>query len=82
MELTTSIPLFIIIGSFAGWLAGKIMKGDGFGLIGNMIVGIIGAVVGVVVFDMLEIYTAGMIGFLITAVAGSIILLLALSIIK
>ena len=36
--------MFLVIGALAGWLAGKIMKGHGFGLVGNMVVGVIGAV--------------------------------------
>ncbi|HKJ52726.1 MAG TPA: GlsB/YeaQ/YmgE family stress response membrane protein, partial [Gammaproteobacteria bacterium] len=38
--------IFLVIGAVAGWLAGLIMKGGGFGLLGNMVVGIIGAVIG------------------------------------
>ena len=40
------IIYFLIIGAIAGWLAGLIMRGGGFGLLGNIVVGIIGAVVG------------------------------------
>ena len=44
--LTMTFIYFIIIGAIAGWLAGKIMKGGGFGLVMNMVLGIIGGVVG------------------------------------
>ena len=37
---------FLLIGLIAGWLAGQIMKGKGFGLIGNLVVGVIGAMLG------------------------------------
>jgi uncharacterized membrane protein YeaQ/YmgE (transglycosylase-associated protein family) len=37
---------WLIVGAIAGWLAGQVMKGRGFGLIGNIVVGIIGALVG------------------------------------
>ena len=43
---------FIIIGAIAGWLAGKIMKGGGFGLLMNMVLGIIGGVVGVIMYGI------------------------------
>ena len=42
-----NIIIFLIIGAVAGWLAGLIMKGSGFGLIGNIVVGIIGALIGI-----------------------------------
>ena len=56
--------LFLIIGAIAGWLAGRIMKGRGFGIIGNLIVGIIGAFIGGFVFSLLGIATYGLIGFI------------------
>ena len=40
-----TIIIWLVIGAIAGWLAGLIMKGYGFGLVGNIIVGIIGAVI-------------------------------------
>ena len=45
--------LFLVIGLVAGWLAGKIMKGRGFGLIGNLIVGVIGSVLGGYLFSLI-----------------------------
>ena len=55
----TEIIIFILIGLVAGWLAGKIMKGKGFGLIGDIIIGIIGAFIGGFLFSLLGI-TAGL----------------------
>jgi len=67
---------FIIIGAIAGWLAGKIMKGGGFGLIMNMVLGIIGGVVGGWVFGLFGLSTdGGLIGSLVTAVAGAVLIL-------
>ena len=54
----TSLLLFVVIGAVAGWLAGKIMKVVGFGLVGNIIVGIIGSFIGGFMFKGLGI-TAG-----------------------
>ncbi len=77
-----NIILFLIIGAVAGWLAGKFMKGEGFGLVGNLIVGIVGALIGGFVFDVLGIYTGSLIGALITAFVGAVILLWIVQLIK
>ena len=77
-----NIILFLIIGAVAGWLAGKVMKGKGFGLVGNLIVGIVGALIGGFVFDLLGIYTGSLIGALITAFVGAVILLWIVQLIK
>ena len=67
---------FIIIGAVAGWLAGKIMKGGGFGLLMNMVLGIIGGVVGGWIFGLFGLSTdGGLLGSLITSVAGAVIIL-------
>lgn len=71
------IILFLIIGALAGWVAGKIMKGKGFGFFGNLVVGVIGAIVGGFVFDILHISGYGLLGSLVTAIVGAVILLWA-----
>jgi len=48
----TGLVIFLAIGAVAGWLAGTLMKGGGFGLLGNIVIGIIGAVVGGFVFRL------------------------------
>ena len=70
---------FIIIGIVAGFVAGKLMRGGGFGLLVNLVVGITGAVLGGWVFGLLGITTTGIIGSLITATVGAIILLWIIS---
>lgn len=50
---------FLIIGLIAGWLGGKIMRGGGFGLVGNLIVGVIGALVGGFTFGLLGLTAGG-----------------------
>jgi uncharacterized membrane protein YeaQ/YmgE (transglycosylase-associated protein family) len=74
--------IFLAIGAVAGWLAGTLMKGGGFGLLGNMVVGIIGAVVGGVVFGLLGISAGGLVGSIITATAGAALLLFIVGLIK
>lgn len=73
---------FIIIGIVAGWLAGKIMKGGGFGLLGDLIVGVIGSLIGGFIFNLLGISAGGLIGSLITATIGAIILIALMRVIK
>jgi uncharacterized membrane protein YeaQ/YmgE (transglycosylase-associated protein family) len=76
---------FIIIGIVAGFLAGQIMKGGGFGLIGDLIVGVVGALLGGWIFSLLKISMGGLpplVGELIVATVGAIILIVILRLIK
>ncbi len=73
---------FILIGAVVGWIAGKIIKGSGFGLLGNILVGIAGAFVGKVVFGLLGLGTENLIGELVTGVAGAVILLWLITFIR
>ncbi len=73
---------FIIIGIVAGWLAGKIMRGGGFGLLGDLVIGVIGALLGGFIFGQLGISAGGLIGSLVTATVGAIILLFLIRLIK
>ena len=77
-----NILLFLLIGLVAGWLAGKIMKGRGFGLVGNLIVGVIGALLGGFLFRILGMATTSMLGSLLTAIVGAIVLLFIVGQIK
>ena len=75
--------LWIIIGAAAGWLAGKIMRGGGFGFLLNLLVGIAGAIVGGWLFDLLKITIAGpLVGSLITSLVGAVLLLWIISLFK
>jgi uncharacterized membrane protein YeaQ/YmgE (transglycosylase-associated protein family) len=64
-----------IIGIIAGWLAGKIMSGGGYGLIGDLLLGAFGGLVGGWLFGMLGLTTVGLIGRLFTATVGAVILI-------
>jgi uncharacterized membrane protein YeaQ/YmgE (transglycosylase-associated protein family) len=79
---TQGLILFLLIGICAGWLAGKIMKGGGFGLVGDLVVGVIGALLGGWVFGLLGIAAYGLLGSLITALVGALLLLFLLRLIK
>jgi len=74
---------YIILGAVAGWLAGTIVKGGGFGLIGDIIVGILGGLVGGWLAGLLGIGSGGSIlGSLVIATAGAIVLILLVRMIK
>lgn len=77
-----SLIWFLLIGLIAGWLAGKVMRGGGFGIIGDMIVGVIGALIGGWLFGVLGIGVGGLIGAIITAFVGAVILLAILRAIR
>ena len=79
---TWSLILFLVIGLVAGWLAGQVLKGRGFGLIGDLIVGVIGAFLGGWLFSLLNISAGGILGSLITAFVGAVVFLYLLRIIK
>lgn len=74
---------FLLIGALAGWLGGQLMKGRGFGLIGNIIVGIVGGFLGGWLFQTLEVSAGGgMIGSLITSLVGAVALLFVVGLFK
>jgi uncharacterized membrane protein YeaQ/YmgE (transglycosylase-associated protein family) len=74
---------FILIGLAAGWLAGQLVKGGGFGLVGDIIVGIIGALLGGFLFSTFGVSTGGgLLGSLIVATIGAVVLLFGLRLIK
>ncbi len=79
---TLSLLWFLIIGLIAGFLAGKIMRGSGYGLIGDLVIGIVGAFIGGWVFGLLGIATYGLIGSLVTALIGALLLIFIIRMVK
>ena len=74
-----SIIAWLIIGALAGWLAGGLVKGGGFGLIGDIVVGIIGAFIGGWLAGVLHIHVgSGWISSIITAAVGAALLIFVL----
>jgi len=65
----------IVIGILAGWLAGKIMRGRGFGVLLDLVIGVVGSLLGGLVFGLLGLYSSGLIGSLVVATAGAVLLL-------
>ncbi len=73
--------IFLLIGAAAGWLAGNIMRGGGFGLLGNIVVGVIGAFIAGLLLPGI-IALSGLVGQIISATIGAVILLFIVSLIK
>jgi len=65
---------WIVIGLIAGWIAGTVTRGHGFGCIVNIVLGLIGAVIGGWIFSRLGIATWGFIGSLAAATVGAVVL--------
>jgi uncharacterized membrane protein YeaQ/YmgE (transglycosylase-associated protein family) len=64
----------ILIGLVAGWLAGMLMRGSGFGILVDIILGLVGAVVGSFIFSVFNVAPAGTIGYIVMATIGAVVL--------
>lgn len=65
----------IIVGAIAGWLGGLITQGRGFGVLGNIVVGILGGLIGGWLFRVLRVETTGFYGEILTAFVGALVLI-------
>lgn len=79
---TEYLLIFLAVGVLAGFIAGHIWKGKGFGLLGDLIVGVIGSFIGVWLFRQLHISSSGIFGLLIAAIIGALILLWVIRLVK
>jgi uncharacterized membrane protein YeaQ/YmgE (transglycosylase-associated protein family) len=78
-----ALIIFLVIGAVAGWLAGMIMTGGGFGLVGNIVVGIIGAFVAGWLLPRIGVYIGGgTVGDIINAAIGAIIVLFVIGLVR
>jgi uncharacterized membrane protein YeaQ/YmgE (transglycosylase-associated protein family) len=78
-----NILSFLIVGIVAGWLAGKLVKGGGFGLVGDLVVGVIGAFVGGFLFSTLGVSAGGgLLGSILVATIGAVVLLYVVRLLK
>jgi uncharacterized membrane protein YeaQ/YmgE (transglycosylase-associated protein family) len=77
-----SIVAWIVIGAIAGWLAGLLVKGYGFGLIGNIVVGILGAGVAGLLAPRLGVYTESFGGNIVASLLGALVLLLLIGLVR
>jgi uncharacterized membrane protein YeaQ/YmgE (transglycosylase-associated protein family) len=77
-----SLSIIILVGIVAGWLAGQVIQGTGFGLVGDLIVGLLGAFIGDWLLPQLNIHLGvAIVALIINAVIGAIVLLLILRLI-
>jgi len=75
--------IWIIVGGVAGWLAGLVVRGFGFGLLGNIVVGILGAVLGGWLFGAIGFsFFPGILNAILTAFIGAVTLLLIIRVLK
>ncbi len=78
-----SLLIFLIIGALAGWLAGVIVKGYGFGLLGNMVIGVVGSFIGGWLSAHFHLFhTGGLLGTFLGATIGAVILLLIIRLVR
>ncbi|HRD66234.1 MAG TPA: GlsB/YeaQ/YmgE family stress response membrane protein [Candidatus Competibacter sp.] len=73
---------FLLIGLVAGWIATNFMRGSSMGLVGNLVIGVIGAFVGGFLFRLAGFAAVGLIGHLITATVGAVVLLYVVQVLK
>jgi uncharacterized membrane protein YeaQ/YmgE (transglycosylase-associated protein family) len=78
-----SILVILLVGLVAGWLAGQIVQGTGFGLIGDIVIGIVGAFIASWLFPRLGIHLgAGLVAEIVAATIGAILLLIIVRLVK
>ena len=78
-----SVLIWLLIGAIAGWLAGQIVRGFGFGLIGNIVIGIVGAFIAGWLLPKLNVNIGGgYIAQVVNAVIGAVILLVVVGVIR
>ena len=77
------IVVWLAIGALSGWLAGQLVKGYGFGLVGNIVVGIVGAIIGGWLFSQFGAAGGGgFVGSIVTSVVGGVVLLFLIGLIR
>jgi len=75
MRFDLTLGGWILVGLLAGWLAGKLTRGRGFGCLANLLLGLAGAVLGGWAFNQLDIAVGGFLGSLAAATVGAVLLL-------
>jgi uncharacterized membrane protein YeaQ/YmgE (transglycosylase-associated protein family) len=78
-----TLIIWIIVGAIAGWLSGMIVRGGGFGLLGDIVVGIVGAFVGGWLLPKLGVHLGvGLVAIIASATIGAVVLLLLIRLIR
>ena len=73
--MLSSLIWWIIVGLIAGWAAGKIMRGGGYGAVMDIVLGIVGAIVGGWLLGLMGIHAGGLIGTILVAIVGAVFLI-------
>jgi uncharacterized membrane protein YeaQ/YmgE (transglycosylase-associated protein family) len=81
MDLT-AILIILLVGAVAGWLAGVAVKGSGFGLVGDIVIGIVGGIIAGWLLPMIGVSFGGLVGAIIMSAIGAIILLLVIRVLR
>jgi uncharacterized membrane protein YeaQ/YmgE (transglycosylase-associated protein family) len=76
ISISSSLLGWIIIGLLAGWIAGEVSRGAGFGCLGNLAIGMVGSILGGWIFSKLGIWGGGFIYSLAAATVGAVVLVL------
>ena len=77
-----ALVIFLLIGAVAGWLAGVVVRGGGFGLVGDIVIGVLGAFIAGLLLPRLGLGLTGIAGEIIFAAIGAIILLLVVRLLR
>ena len=78
-----SLGVILLVGLVAGWLAGQIVRGTGFGIIGDLIIGILGAFIGSWLLPQTGIHLGtGLVAAIINATIGALILLVVVGLVR
>ena len=78
-----SLLVILLVGIAAGWLAGQIVQGTGFGLLGDLIIGVAGAFIGSWLFPQLGLhFGTGIVSAIVNATLGALVLLLIIRLVR
>jgi uncharacterized membrane protein YeaQ/YmgE (transglycosylase-associated protein family) len=73
-----NLAILLLIGLIAGWLAGVFMRGGGYGIVTDIVIGILGSLVGRYLFGLLGLGASGLLGGILAAFAGAVVLILVM----
>ena len=83
MEILIMWGIWLGVGAFCGWIAGRVVTGSGFGLIGDFIIGILGSLIAGFLLPKFGVHLpAGLVGYILSSAFGGIVLLLGLSLLR
>jgi uncharacterized membrane protein YeaQ/YmgE (transglycosylase-associated protein family) len=78
-----SLAVILLVGIVAGWLAGQLVRGTGFGLVGDLVIGVAGALIAALLFPRLGIRLAsGLVGAILASTIGAVILLVVARLVR